>query len=652
MSALLLLTLGCRPDAATDTAAGPGAAMLETPGGALLSDGGILYVVDAVVGELSRVDPETGAVAALSLGGGPTRLVGGADGMYISLRGAGAIVAVVDDGGVLTETGRAELDGEPYGLALSPDGETLYAARSLAGEVVALDTATLTIQQTWPVPDEPRWLARSPDGESLVVASALHGTLSHIDLDTGTVTDLPLPALTGQKLHSESMRAGDRRVLSPRITGDLDFSDDGAVLAVPLLLVDTAPTEDNADTSYADEGLIPGSNRFSGGVIELPVQGGLPDPDGARLLGIRSGNSTHTQVSAFFGSYPSAAVYAPGERVLWVPMEGSRAVVTLDADEPLDARDYGAPYFELRPMAAVAVDAGPCGVAFDGGAAFAYSFLDQHVTALPVDDLAGARVDHAEAALADLMSEALDLEETFDIVLPEAIWITHDPDLLEPLERLLVSDALEAELGTGLTLFYTANDGRMGQEGADVSCTTCHAEGRTDGQTWHLTVGPRQTPSLSGQIGDTAPFTWSSDVATIADEARNTSVRRMGGVALSTNDLGRLEDVIAQLRRVQLPEVTQPEAAARGAVLFERAGCDACHAGETLADADHYDILSDSATNTPTLRGIATTAPYLHDGSAETLLDVLTLSDAGMMGNTAGFTDAERAELVAYLETL
>ncbi len=653
MSALLLLTLGCRPEASTDDAAEPVAAGLETPGGALLADDGILYVVDAIAGELSRLDPKTGAVTALPLLGGPTRLVGDGEGMYVSLRGAGAIVSVVDDGGVLTETGRADLDGEPYGLALSPDGETLYAARSLAGEVVALDAATLTIQQSWPVPDEPRWLALPPDGTSLLVASARHGTLSHIDLESGTVTDLPLPELTGQKLHSESMRAGDRRVLAPRITGDLDFSDDGAFLAVPLLLVDTAPTEESADTSYADEGLIPGSNRFSGGVVELPVDGGMPDPDDARLLGIRSGNSKHTRVDAFFGSYPSAAVYAPDSRVLWVPMEGSRVVVTLDASAPLDVRETGAPYFELHPMAAVSVDAGPCSVAFDDGAAFAYSFLDQFVTALPVDDLAASRAAHAEAALADLEDEALDLEAAFDIELPEAIWITHAPEVLEPLERYWSTEVLlMTDLLTGLTLFYTANDGRMGAEGADVSCATCHAEGRSDGQTWHLTVVPRQTPSLSGQIRETGPFTWSSDVETIADEARNTSVRRMGGVALSTNDLGHLEDFIAQLRRVQLPAVADPEAAARGAVLFTRAGCEGCHAGETFSDDGHYDILEDAATNTPTLRGIATTAPYLHDGSAATLLEVLRLSDAGGMGSTAGLTDAERGELVAYLETL
>ena len=437
-------------------------------------------------------------------------------------------------------------------------------------------------------------------------------------------------------------------MLRPRLTGDPDHSDDGAWLAVPLLLVDTEPTEDNADTSYADEGLIPGSNRFSGAVLELPVVAGIPDPEGARLMGVRSGNSLHSDVTDFFGSYPSAAVYGPGERVLWVPMEGSRVVVTLDADLPLDVRD--GLYFSLHPMAAVFVDSGPASVAFDGGEAFAYSFLDQHLTALPVAELADARAAHAEESLALLESTGWELEADFGIEIPETIWMTHDPAVLSSLDRhTMYTQPLDEALQTGLTLFYTANDGRMGQKGADVSCTTCHAEGRMDGQTWHLTVGPRQTPSLSGQIRSTAPFTWSNDVDTIADEARNTSVRRMGGIALNTNDLGRLEDFIAQLRPARLPAIDD-DVVERGEALFVRVGCDDCHQGETLSDDQHYTIL-DIAANTPTLRGIATTVPYFHDGSAATLRDVLRLSDEGLMGNTADFSDSERDDLEAYLRT-
>ena len=54
--------------------------------------------------------------------------------------------------------------------------------------------------------------------------------------------------------------------------------------------------------------------------------------------------------------------------------------------------------------------------------------------------------------------------------------------------------------------------------------------------------------------------------------------------------------------------------------------------------------------DTPTLKGIWETAPYLHDGSAPTLLDVLTTANpAGLHGNTLSLSDVQLDQLVAYL---
>ena len=56
------------------------------------------------------------------------------------------------------------------------------------------------------------------------------------------------------------------------------------------------------------------------------------------------------------------------------------------------------------------------------------------------------------------------------------------------------------------------------------------------------------------------------------------------------------------------------------------------------------------ASDDPTLRGLWLTAPYLHDGSAPTLLDVLTTRNTAQRhGATAGLTAQQRADLVAYL---
>jgi cytochrome c peroxidase len=63
---------------------------------------------------------------------------------------------------------------------------------------------------------------------------------------------------------------------------------------------------------------------------------------------------------------------------------------------------------------------------------------------------------------------------------------------------------------------------------------------------------------------------------------------------------------------------------------------------------------------TPSLRGVALTAPYMHDGSMKTLDDVVEFYNRG--GNRNPHTDAaleplnltkeELADLVAFLKTL
>ena len=51
----------------------------------------------------------------------------------------------------------------------------------------------------------------------------------------------------------------------------------------------------------------------------------------------------------------------------------------------------------------------------------------------------------------------------------------------------------------------------------------------------------------------------------------------------------------------------------------------------------------------PILRGLASRAPYFHNGSAETLADVVVFYD---MRFNIGFTPQERADLIAFLNSL
>ena len=123
------------------------------------------------------------------------------------------------------------------------------------------------------------------------------------------------------------------------------------------------------------------------------------------------------------------------------------------------------------------------------------------------------------------------------------------------------------------------------------------------------------------------------------------------------------------------------DSAMRGRELFNgKAGCHACHEGPMLSDQSFHnigggldrsdpDVGREAVTHdpadrgkfkTPTLRNVALTWPYLHDGSAPRLADVIELYDRGGVPNPTldprikplGLTDAEQASLVAFLESL
>ncbi|MBP9865083.1 MAG: c-type cytochrome [Candidatus Omnitrophica bacterium] len=123
------------------------------------------------------------------------------------------------------------------------------------------------------------------------------------------------------------------------------------------------------------------------------------------------------------------------------------------------------------------------------------------------------------------------------------------------------------------------------------------------------------------------------------------------------------------------------ESAQRGLKLFEgEALCTRCHVGFTLSDSlfhnlgvgmnkekpdlGRYEITKEEkdkgAFKTPTLRDLQRTAPYMHDGSVETLEEVVDLYDRGGEKNPwldpkmqpLNLTPEQKADLLAFLRSL
>jgi cytochrome c peroxidase len=235
--------------------------------------------------------------------------------------------------------------------------------------------------------------------------------------------------------------------------------------------------------------------------------------------------------------------------------------------------------------------------------------------------------------------------------------------------KILASNPLwlTPDIAMGRQLFFAADDPRLNNPTTTaVSCNTCHTEGgREDGHTWGFPDGPRQTPGLAGRmISQTAPFHWSGEFPDLVDFMQHTAQSRMGGNGqLDATQVNQLQAYMDFLPPPDNPNrLTVPsEAQVRGAQVFQLAECSTCHSGEALTNNSFADVgtfaAGDDLTkltrglNTPSLLGLARTAPYLHDGSAATLEDRLRRS-GDAHGKTSQLSDQQVSDLVAYLKSL
>jgi cytochrome c peroxidase len=276
--------------------------------------------------------------------------------------------------------------------------------------------------------------------------------------------------------------------------------------------------------------------------------------------------------------------------------------------------------------------------------------------------------------------------------------------------------AVKVELGR--YLFY---DKRLSVNGAS-SCATCHRQefAFTDGRKTAIgatgEVHTRNAMSLVN-VAYEATLTWSNaDMRQLEDQALTPmfgehpvemGLRQMDGVPAAVAADQRYRDLFARafpgesgginirntVKAIAAFERTiisarspydryhyggddgaVSDAAKRGEILFfsQKLACFRCHGGFSFSDGIafdghprrevpfHNDGVGTGKFKTPTLRNIALTAPYMHDGSMATLESVLDNYAAGGHDNPdkdpliGGFplSASGRADLIEFLRTL
>jgi cytochrome c peroxidase len=259
-----------------------------------------------------------------------------------------------------------------------------------------------------------------------------------------------------------------------------------------------------------------------------------------------------------------------------------------------------------------------------------------------------------------------------------------------PEENPLTAEKIDL----GRRLFH---DRRLSRDGS-IACASCHDPERafTDGRPVAIGVfgrlGRRSAPAIINRAYGRV-FFWDGRARTLEQQVLQ-PIEDRNEMDMPVADAARRVDLqVSELSRALASYVRSilsgnsaydryisgertaldPDQRAGLALFRGKTNCTACHVGPTFSDerlhntgiAWRGDRLIDvgggsGAFKTPTLREIARTAPYMHDGSLATLEDVIEFYDDGGRANPAldaeirplRLTAGEKQHLLAFLSAL
>jgi DNA-binding beta-propeller fold protein YncE len=559
---------------------------------AAVGDGAL--VIDADSGQLIKTDKAGKQVAAIAIGKNAGLLTYDPAGKlaYVADR-TGNRVAVVKVGDKLEVAASYKTPAEPFGIALSPDAKQVLVTTVADRTLVALEASSGKEQWRTALGREPRGIAVSPDGSRALVAYLTTGTVDQVDLRESHRAEHVALSTASSRARSRGAGAGDAFAR-------------GAFTALFM-------GEQQAIVPFQRETPV----QATGGGERTGSYGGGFDPPITHQLAFLGTRGERTQqITAEIGQHQPRALAWDGSRdALYIAGLGSDSVVQIKNASQVS--------IQLGTQAALLDGKDRCGpdglaVASDGDLLVWCSF-SRSIRRLDAVDDKGK--------------------------LTTAMKVEAGPTL--------VASSFSERQHEGMVLFHSALN-QVSQAGA-MACASCHPDGRADGLSWRIDKHELQTPVLTGRVAGTHPFKWDGGDADIKSSLTGT-MKRLGGTGLTADQTAALASYLEALPKPIAP-TRDVAMVSRGEKLFDSAelGCRSCHDGKMYTDQTKHEFKAATLpeADTPSLIGLAASAPYYHDGSAATLEALLR--DRGRvhgMAETAKLSDKQVGDLIAFLETL
>jgi len=617
------------------------------------------------------VPPPSIASEEVTMPGAPAEVLPLDGHVLVTVRDPGMLVVMKEEAAdKLSEERRIPLPADAWGVAVTKDEKVAVVTSAWTHQVSGIDWQSGKVLWTVDVGREPRAVVVHPDGKTAYVSHVTSANLTRIDDLSGSA-----PKVSTIAFPAAPARTPQAMPVDGALGYGLVLDDDGHRLlaarhALGGLAADAwygIATIDVLQTSNDTPLLAPRAPDYrvkSTPAFDLSRQFNLnltkDDPDDYRARMYTGPSLPIPRIVQ-----PRAMIVSHKAKTVWVASEGQDLVAEFPlysaapAERELRSIQVGDKYKDPRILGEGI--AGHCGA--PTGLALNADETQLYVFCRSTYDIATVRIEgkQAHVSIARLANDPLD------------------------------------EVGSrGRRLFYSARDSFSS---GGMGCAGCHPDGRDDGHVWHEVLLPRngkrrtflatknlaaktnegklgwarQTPMLAGRVDATGPYGWHAEAPTLRERlAEGFALHRWWADDVDSKGwmVGERFNGLSEFMKHGLAtpppigrELTAVEK--RGKEVFESEGtqCAQCHVPATgftnraapplpqLPLAATFEEDPDDKFKTPSLLFVGGTPPYYHDGSIQTLPQLIERNH-DRMGKTSQLSTDDKAALAAYLETL
>lgn len=580
-------------------------------------DGKTLYVIAQDTDELIIIDLDQNKVVdKISVGQHPHSVIIDKSQRYVYVSNQWSDTVSIIDLSSSAVVDTLQTGNGPSGLSFSADEKFIYVVNTFGSDVSVIELATNKERKRLGTGNDPTGTALSPDGKQLYVTGRRANIAAY---NEPLVTELTI-------IDDASQRASKKNVASAYLMENVAFTPEGDLALVTLI---------------RPKNQIPSIQVEHGWMMTHGI-GIIEQKEGGRMVQLLL-----DEPNAYYPD-PFDIVVSPNGKNAFVSSSGvdQISVISIDSIRQLlketSAKTLKQYANDLSISSRFVIKRIPTGANPKG------------LTLSPD----GKTLYVAEQ-----------LEDRIGIINTESLKVTGSIDLGGP-NRITVARQ-------GRRLFNNAGHTFQNQ----YSCYTCHPDTHEDGLIYNMAgkdMGRNITNTQSlREIGDTAPFKWNG---------KNQTVYKQDGIRFSTvltrteqfsyNDLDAITAYIMRGIKqppnlMHNPDGQLTESQLRGKILFERSvdnfgntiiesnRCVTCHPAPFYSNFLMADVSTLSETDdpilfdTPHLNNIFASAPFLHDGKAQTLEEIWTVyGEDDKHGHVNDMSKTELNDLVDYLNSL